>query len=149
MKRKLFFLIVFFILVIAAWSIVFISERKQSDREFLSSIQLVGIRDDLKLWELSDDTSSVKLKETISKSILRKVILVRVASPDVTKIDGEALETLCILSENKNILNSASKPQLAKTAKEYLSSVEVDVKSEIAKLQKVMKGKGCLISPNP
>lgn len=146
MKKAIFISTIF--VSLAALFNFFLAEFNTGDKESLSEIQLGGIRYDLEIFDLSNDSSSVEIKKKVAESILREVILVRSIAPNVTELKGEGLEILCILLEREYIFDLVENDDLANLAKKYLSSIEAEVKNTISTLQKSMKGKGCFISPN-
>lgn len=119
----------------------------------LSGSELYDIRDNLKLWELAEKQNNLdpEFKLKISQSILKKIIVIKNLDPDVSKLNGEGLEALCLLSGGigETILGNAGHPDLEKIADTYLSSIKEPVLNEISELQKTMKGSGCYISPEP
>ncbi len=74
-------------------------------------------------------------------------MLVRSVSPEISQIKGEALESICLISENLNVFDYVSNKPLVDLAKSYVKQIEGEAKTKIAEYQKSMKGQGCYISP--
>lgn len=137
------------VLISYLFYISFGPEVHAGEPEALAELQLTGAREDLMLWNSSEVQASPELKEKIAKTLVRKIMLVRSVSPDISEMKAEALETMCLLSEEEEVLRSTNDPELAALAKEYLESSKYGVMNRIRELQKNMKGSGCLVSPNP
>jgi hypothetical protein len=138
--------------VILLSSLLYISsgpEVNAGEPEALSEMQLTSAREDLVLWNSPEVQASPELKEKIAKSVVRKIMLVRSVSPNIDEMKAEALETLCLLAKQEEILGSANDPELAALAKGYLESSKHLIVNKIRDLQKNMKGTGCFVSPNP
>lgn len=119
----------------------------------LSDVQLSDVRDNLRLWEVSkrQSSSNPELMRNIAESTLKHVMLVRSLNPDINKLGGEGLETLCLMlgDTGKEILSSVGDKELVALARDYLASVEKSVENRISDLQKTMRGSGCYVSPEP
>lgn len=117
-----------------------------------ADIQLSDIRESKNLWKILESQNSLNsdVKNEISKSVIKNLILVRSISPDINKLSGESLETLCLLmgEDGREMLINSRDDQLLEMANEYLSSIENSVKARISDMQKTMRGKGCYISPH-
>jgi hypothetical protein len=114
-----------------------------------AEVLLSNVRYDLDIWRLLNN-SPLELKQKVAQSLLHKAMLVRSLKPDVNRLGGTALESLCFLTEEKTleILSYSGDKRLVSIAEEYFSSVKSDVRKRIVELQKTMKGSGCYITPN-
>lgn len=116
------------------------------EAELAAELQLVAIKDDLEIFMLTNkEPREVKVK--LAESMLKKVMLVRSVSPKIKEIKGEALESICLISNNLDVFNYVENKPLVKLAKGYIRKIEPEAKEQIKIYQKTMKGQGCYISP--
>ncbi len=122
----------------------------QTQLNAVASVELSSIRSDLEIYSLViNKNADEDLKLKVAQSILRHVMLIRTVNPTVGSLRGEPLETICLLTEpgTRKILDEAGHPQLAGLAHEYLLRIEPEVRKQIEKRQKTMKGTGCYLTP--
>lgn len=115
--------------------------------KLISELQLTAVHNYLQLWNLGDCEQSAQARTLISRSITDAVIVIRSASPDIAELDGKALESLCILHENLHILDYGNDKLTSELARDYIDSVDEEVRERIQRLQTSMKGQGCHITP--
>ena len=125
---------------------------KNSDKDqfdAVAHVELASIRNELELYHRFA-THNEDLRLMLAQSILRHVLMVRTTNPKVKSMRDGSLETMCLLTEPATIkiLNEAGVPGLAGLAHEYLKNMELEVKREIEKYQKTLRGSGCYIAPN-
>jgi len=116
-----------------------------------ANIQLSNIRDDMDLFKevRKLDAGTQIIRRKIAQSILRKILLISKVEPDISLIRGDALETLCLLTEEEGllILEEANSDKLMMRAKKYLLRIKEKVRARIAVAQETMLGSGCFLSP--
>ena len=115
-------------------------------------LELSSARNDLKIYsEVSKfaEASDV-VKTTIMESILKHILMVRIANPDINELKGKELETMCLLSKPEILkaLNNIEPKQLKGVAQSYLASVRASSTEKIIEAQRSLGGKGCFLSPN-
>lgn len=124
----------------------------QAVSDAVSNAELASIRNDLEVYAslAEHGNADIGLKQKMAQSILRHVLLIRAAAPEIDSFRGEALETICLLTEpeTRKILDDAGDPQLAGLAHKYLLSIEPEIRNKIANYQQTMKGTGCYLTPN-
>ncbi|MCY4045936.1 MAG: hypothetical protein OXE99_12755 [Cellvibrionales bacterium] len=135
--KNLFFFI--FIIIFSSFSIA-------GEAELAAELQLVGIKDDLDIFILTEKESQ-EVRVKLAESMLKKVMLVRSVSPKIKQIKGEALKSICLLSNNLDVFDYVKNKPLVKIAKGYIQQIETEVKEQINVYQKTMKGEGCYLSP--
>jgi len=125
---------------------ILVAKSFAGEAELAAELQLVSIRDDLNIFMLAGEESN-EVKEKLAESMLKKVMLVRSVTPEVSEIKGEALESICLISENLEVFDYVKNKPVVDLAKTYINEIEDKAKKQIAKYQKTMKGQGCYLSP--
>ncbi|MFO1389974.1 hypothetical protein [Cellvibrio sp.] len=109
------------------------------------SNQILGdIKDDLQTWSYVR-SNDVNIKKNYSRSIVNKLIRVVILKPEVVKLDGNSLETICLLraTEYQKLIELYDVNDHAKLVLMYLDDIREDSEIGLKKLQKSLGGSGC------
>lgn len=104
--------------------------------EGLATFYLDLIKDDLKLWKLSDESDNHEIKKALALSMLKKLSFCKIPSLRVADLKKDTLEVIIVLSENPEILRAAENQKLFETTTQELSLIKDEVKVEITRIQR-------------
>lgn len=85
----------------------------------------------------------------IALRILKRIIVLRATSVEVTALKGIPVEALCRLTTEgvQARLAMAGDDELLEIAISYLDAIEPAVTEEVSRIQQTMLGTGCSLSP--
>jgi hypothetical protein len=115
-----------------------------------ANLVLHDLAGNLELAEMVNDSSAdlaaIKLQQNKNFAVL--ILTVSTLGPEIDKLDGISLESLCktIQLSNNGLFDDPNIGEVRILAKEYLVDISERVANQISELQKLFKGTGCKIS---
>lgn len=110
----------------------------------MSNILLEEINSDLLTWDMTK-TGGDDLKRHLSESLVRKILMVGAAKPQVSLLSTTSIETICKLNSSKyqEIFEYPRNKDFVKLATDYLRVIKKESDARLMDLQKVFGGQEC------
>lgn len=119
----------------------------------LAEALLTGVEDDFRLLETLDDKGVIDSDVTLAfdLKVLRKLLLIRSASASIQDLNGQGLESLCLLTDYAlgTGFSELEKrdPEVVANAIDYAKSISSELRSKIGRAQTRLGGTGCEVGP--
>ncbi len=113
--------------------------------------ELSSLAEDFSLWDLLEDEgiANKAIRSHVANSMIRHLLILRVADYEITKLKGRPTEALCraTTDEARQILSEFGHKDLRDVALSYVDEVEPVIIAEVRRIQQNMLGEGCFLSP--